>query len=380
MNKIDFKNIDFKSILEQLKTYLWKKSNVKISQKQKIEFFDSLYNLINSWIPITNSLSIMTLQTKDKNIKNLIQTLLKDLSKWKKLQESFKDFPKIFNHFDVYIIKMWEITWKLADALDIVKTREEKNKELKSKIIWALIYPMIIVSLSISMIIWFMVFVIPRVQKMYVDARVNLPPLTQKVIDTADFLKNNWIYLALWLVILIYFLIKFKTNKKTKYYYDKAFLDIPLFWWLVRKKVLSIFANTLWVLLQNWIMINEALDIAKKSVENDYYEKKVDEMIVWLNEWVPLSELMWITKITSWKEDEYFPIEISSVVKIWEQTWKLPSLLIKIANKYNKEIDVIVKNLSTVIEPVVIVIVGWIVWTMVLAILLPFFNMVNVVK
>ena len=126
-------------------------------------------------------------------------------------------------------------------------------------------------------------------------------------------------------------------------------------------------------------MINEALDIAKKSVENDYYEKKVDEMIVWLNEWVQLSELMWITKITSWKEDEYFPIEISSVVKIWEQTWKLPSLLIKIANKYNKEIDVIVKNLSTVIEPVVIVIVGWIVWTMVLAILLPFFNMVNVV-
>jgi type IV pilus assembly protein PilC len=98
-----------------------------------------------------------------------------------------------------------------------------------------------------------------------------------------------------------------------------------------------------------------------------------------LNEWIAMSELLWIWKIRSWKEDDFFPIEIASIVKIWEQTWKLPDLLIKIASKYNKEIDVIVKWLSTAIEPVVIIWVWCIVWTMIMAILLPFFNMVNVI-
>jgi type IV pilus assembly protein PilC len=88
---------------------------------------------------------------------------------------------------------------------------------------------------------------------------------------------------------------------------------------------------------------------------------------------------MWIRKLKEWKDDEYFPIELASIVKIWEQTWKLPSLLIRISNKFNKEIDVIVKWLSTVIEPIVIIFVWIVVWTMVMAILLPFFNMVNVI-
>ena len=379
MQKIDFKKLDFKLIINNFKDNLKAKKVQKINQKTKIDFFDSVFSLINSWIPITNSLSIMMYQAKDKTLKDLLWVLLRDLSKWKKLQDSFKDYPKIFSNFDIYIIKMWEVTWKLANSLEIIRDREEKNKDLKSKILSALIYPIIIIILSISMIVWFMVFVIPKVEKMYVDARVNLPSLTQNVINTANFLKENWIYLIAIIFILVLILSSLRHHKKTKYYFDKAFINIPFFGNLIKKKTLAIFSNTLWVLLSNWIMINEALEIAKKSVDNDYYERRIDEMCVLLNEWIPLSDLMWINKLKDWLEDKYFPLELASIVKIWEQTWKLPSLLVKISNKYNKEIDVIVKNLSTVIEPLVIVVVGWIVWTMVMAILLPFFNMVNVV-
>jgi len=89
--------------------------------------------------------------------------------------------------------------------------------------------------------------------------------------------------------------------------------------------------------------------------------------------------MMWIKEITSWKENPYFPVELSSIVKIWEQTWRLPELLLKISNKFKKEIDNIVKNLATAIEPLVIVIVWIIVWILIMAIMLPFFNMVNVI-
>lgn len=374
-----WKNFNLKDFISDIKFKLTNKSSLKLSQKQKINFFDSLYNLINSWIPITNSLSIILFQTKDKNVKFLLETISKDISKWKKLEEILRNFDKIFSNFDIYMIKMWEVTWKLSTSFETIRDREEKNAELKSKVIWALIYPSIIITLSISMIIGFMLFVIPRVQKMYSDARVNLPWLTQKVIDISEFLQTNYLLLILLIIAIIFWLITFKRNPKTKIYADEWILKIPVFWWLIKKKILAIFSNTFWTLLQNWIMINEALDISKKSLDNAYYEKRLDEIIIELNEWIPLSELMWIRKLKEWTQDPYFPVELASIVKIWEQTWKLPSLLIKISIKFNKEVDVIVKWLSNVIEPVVIIFVWAIVWTMIMAILLPFFNMVNVV-
>lgn len=373
------KNLNSKQLIEDFKLRLTRKWVIKLSQKQKINFFDSLYNLINSGIPITNSLSIMLFQTKDKNLKILLQTLSKDISKWKKLEESLKQFWNVFSNFDIYMVKMWEVTWKLANSFEAIRDREEKNAELKSKIIGALIYPAIIVTLSISMIIWFMTFVIPRVQKMYEDARVNLPSLTQHVIDISEFIQTNYLYLILGLFIIGYSLVEFKRNSKTKILADELTLKIPLFGPLIRKKILAIFSHTFGTLLQNGIMINEALSISKKSLDNAYYEKRLDEMVVLLNEWIQLSELMWIKKLKEGIDDPYFPIELASIVKIWEQTGKLPPLLIKISVKFNKEIDVIVKWLSTAIEPIVIIFVWAIVGTMIMAILLPFFNMVNVV-
>ena len=363
---------------ENIKKFFHFPESISISQKQKIQLFDSLYNLINSGIPITNSLSILLFQTKNKDIKYVLETTLKDISKWKKMEDCLKNFPKSFNNFDIYMVRMWEVTGKVAQALETIKEREEKNAELKTKVIWALIYPAIIVSLSIAMIIGFMLFVIPRVQKMYADAKVSLPDLTQNVIDASVFLQENYILLMALLIITIVWIMTFKKHPVTQIYYDYLVLKIPIFWPLMRKKILAIFSHTLGTLLQNGIMINEALDITKKSLDNIYYEKRIEHIWEELSEWIALSESMWIKKLKDSLEDPYFPLELASIVKIWEQTGKLPNLLIKISQKFNKEIDIIVKGLSTAIEPIVIIAVGAIVGTMVMAILLPFFNMVNV--
>jgi len=354
-------------------------TNIKISSKEKIIFLEQLSNLLNSWIPIINSFKIMSYQTKDKKIKNIIEIFLKNINKWLSIEEIAKLFPKIFNQFDISIIKMWEVTWKLWESIDLIKEKEEKTKELKWKIIWALIYPIVIVILSISMIVVFMVYVIPKVQKMYKDSKVNLPSLTQHVIDTSKFLQNNISYILLTIFIFIILLILFKTNKKTKIYWDKFMINIPIFWSLIRKKILALFAWNLWILLDRWVIINQALEISSKTLENDYYQKEINNIISWISSWKELSSMMWINEIQSWKENKFFPIELSSIIKIWEQTWNLPKLLQKISNKYKKEIDNIIKNLSTAIEPIVIIWVWIIVWVLIMAIMLPFFNMVNVI-
>lgn len=374
--------MSFKELINNLKNRE-KKLNVKmkISMKEKINFLEQISSLINSWIPITNTLSIILLQSKNPNIKSLVSHLLDNINKWVSLKDSLKPFSKIFTQFDISIIEMWEMTGKLWDSIDVIREKEEKNHDLNTKIKWALTYPIIIIILSFGMILVFMLYVIPKIQDMYSDAKVNLPWLTQTVIDISKFLQENIILLVIWLIIFIILFTTFKNHKKTKIIFDKYILRLPLFWPLIKRKILSIFSRTLWTLLTSWVLINKSLEIAKTTLDNDYYEKELDEVILWVSKWTALSELMWIWDLEQewWKENDYFPIELASIVKIWEQTWKLSSLLLRISAKFNKEVDTTVKNLSTAIEPIVILWVWIIIWTLIMAIMLPFFNMVNVI-
>lgn len=356
-----------------------KNKNIKISTKEKLNFLESFSNLLNSWIPISNALKIIQYQTKNPNSKILIEVLEINISKWVSLEESFIQFPKIFNNFDISLIKMWEVTGQLWDVIETIKNKEEKSKELKSKVVWALIYPIVIMSLATIMIWIFMVFVIPKITDMYKDAKVNLPGLTQSVINFSEFLQEKYYLIIIFFIIFVALVKVFKTNKKTKIYWDRFTLTFPIFWTLIRKKILALFTSSMWILLSQWVMINDALKITAWALENDYYEKEIIKIADSISTWKNLSEEMWINLISKKKESPYFPIELSSVVKIWEQTGKMPELLSRISLKFNKEIDNLIKNLATAIEPIVIMAVWWIVWTIIMAVMLPFFNMVNVI-
>ena len=353
--------------------------NISLSSKDKISLLEQLSNLLNSWIPLMNSFKIIMYQTKDKKLKIFYQNIVKDLNKWNSLKDIFKKYKNIFNIFDISIIEMWELTWKLWDSIETIKTKEEKSKELKSKIIWALIYPMVIVTLSIWMILVFMIYVIPKITDMYKDAKVNLPALTQTVIDISDFLQKNIIAIVIWIIVFIIMFIIFKKHPKTKIYFDRAILHLPIFWPLIQKKILSLFTSSLSILLSSGVIINKSLEISSRALDNDYYEKDLKNVIKNVSMWKTLSSCMWIDEIQTWKENFLYPIELASVVKIWEETWKLAPLLRKISLKYTKQIDELVKWMQTAIEPLVIVIVWWIIWTLIMAIMLPFFNMVNVI-
>jgi len=353
--------------------------NITISSKDKINLLEQLSNLLNSGIPLMNSFKIIMYQTRNKKIKLLYKTMIDNLNKWDSLKEVFQKYKNIFNIFDLSIIEMWELTWKLWDSIETIKIKEEKSKELKSKIIWALIYPMVIVTLSIGMILVFMIYVIPKITDMYKDAKVNLPSLTQHVINISDFLQKNVFEIIIWIILFIVIFITFKKHPKTKIYFDRVILHLPIFWPLIQKKILSLFTWSLSILLSSWVIINKSLEISSRALDNDYYEKELKKMISNVSMWKTLSWCMWIDEIQTWKENFLFPIELASVVKIWEETWKLAHLLKRISEKYNKQIDELVKWMQTAIEPLVIVIVWWIIWTLIMAIMLPFFNMVNVI-
>lgn len=371
--------LKFQVYITQIKDKFSENSGLKISTKDKIMFLDQLSNLINSGIPLTNALKILSYQTRQKSLKTLISDTIEQMNTGRSLGESFKKYSKIFNNFDLAILQMWEATGKIWDSINIIRDKEEKNKELKGKIIGALVYPMVIITLSIGMIGVFMIYVIPKIKKMYKDAKVNLPDLTQNVIAISEFIQENLWYIIIALIVFIVAIISFKTHSRTKIYWDHFVIKIPLFGKLIQKKTLALFASSMWTLLESGVIINESLKISSAALDNKYYEKELSRILVEVSRWVELSELMGVGEITSGKQNPYFPIALSSVVKIWEQTGKMPSLLIKVSVQFNKEIDDIVKNIQTAIEPMVIIWVWGIIWTLIMAIMLPFFNMVNVI-
>jgi type IV pilus assembly protein PilC len=369
-------NISFSKIQEFTKVL--SRSFTKIKTKEKINFFEQLWNLLNSWIPITNALKIISYQTKGKAIKNVIEKILDNTNKGIGLKESALSMRYMFSDFDIAIIDMGEITGKLWKSIETIQAKEEKNQELKSKILAALVYPIIIISLSIGMIGVFMIYVIPKIEKMYKDAKVNLPEITQVVIGISQFLQAYYLYILLFIMILIFGLKTLKKNPKFRLQYDKYILFVPLFWPLIRKKILTLFATSLWTLLESGIIINKALEVSTQALENSYYQKELLKVNEGISKGQELSELLWINDLAHWKENPLFPIELASIVKIGEQTGKLSELLQKIAHKFEKEMDGTIKNIQVSIEPLVIVGVGIIIWTIILAIMLPFFNMVNV--
>ncbi len=350
----------------------------KLWIKEKINFLDQFSSLINSWIPITSAIQIINYQTKNKRLKTILKSFSEELNSWDNLREVFSKFPTTFEFFDLSIIEMGELTWKIWDSIDVIKNKEEKNREIKSKILWALMYPMIIISLSLVMIITFITYVIPKITEMYKDARVNLPSLTQRVINLSDFLQKNIFYIVIWIISFLVLFWYFKKNKKTKIYFDNATLHVPIFWTLIKKKILAMFTFSLWTLLKNWVIINKSLEISAWTVDNDCYKIEIKKILNWISSWEDFSKMLWIDNIKDWIENPFFPIELASAVKIWEQTGRLSELLLKFSIKYNRDIDDTVKILATAIEPLVIVFVWIIIWTLIMAVLLPFFNMVNV--
>lgn len=353
-------------------------NSLSLSLKDKINFLDQFGSLLHSWIPVTNALKIIMYQTRQEKKRQFIEHIIEQINAGASLKEAAEMYKNTFSKFDVAIIEMGEVSGKLGDAIETIKNKEEKNKEIKGKIVGALIYPMVIVTLATMMVLVFMIYVIPKIQKMYKDAKVNLPGLTDFVIQTSNFLQENIVWIVIWMMATIAGIIMFKKHPKTKIYFDICILHVPLFGSLVKKKILSLFTSSLGTLLSNGIIINESLKISSGAVENDYYEREINKLIDGISKGVELSELMGVSEIQSGKENFLFPIELSSIVKIWESTGTLSELLLKISKKYNREIDDIVKNLSTAIEPLVIVGVGLIVGTIIMAIMLPFFNMVNV--
>lgn len=390
----NFENKDFLILMQKAQKWLKNKKNKKkwlnieitlfntASKKEVWQFINKLSIFINSGLDIKWALSILVKQIKNPYLKKIRNEIKVNIDYWIWISETMAQYPKVFDNLLVALISVWEKTWNLWKILAEMDKKMLEDIELKSKVKWALIYPVILLVLTFWMVTFMMVFIIPKITESFSQTWTELPALTQVVINISNFFRYKWYILiggVFWLFVF------FKLFKKTYFwelFLGKIAINLPVFWYIVKQSNVIYFINSFSLLMESWVLLLEALKTSSQVVTNIHYKKEIVRIKNEVENWLTISKSLWLNLEydTSVYINKLFPEEFAYIVNTWEETWTLARSLKKIWLNYSNELKRYIWNLATMLEPFIIVIVWFLVWTIVIAIMLPFFKLWEIAK
>ena len=341
----------------------------RITTKDKVVFTRQLATLIGAGLPLSQSLHTTMEQTQNKQLQSVVQEIIADVEGGKSLSISFAKHPTVFDGVFISLISAGELSGTLDESLQRVANQQEKDAATMSKIKGALTYP-IIVLVVIGAVLAFMLFtVVPQVQKLYKDLHKTLPFLTQIMVTAADILLHFWWIVIIVVAISVYFLLQFLKTEAGIRFKDEFKLRAPIFGNMIRKLYMARFSRTGQTLLATGVSMLDMLRVTSVAVNNTVVAKSIDRAAEKVKGGKALSAAL-----------EPEPIIMSLVpqmIKIGEQSGRIDEMLGKVAQVYEDELDEQIKNISTAIEPILMVVLAVVAGGMVGAILLPIYGLVN---
>ncbi len=347
--------------------FLTKLNNIFMSfQKMKIRdkviFYRLLSVMLDSWMTIIKALSILEKQEKNKSTKLMYQDFLIKLKEWKSFSECMEKYSISFTESETGMVRSWEKTWKLNDVLLSIADQIEKISSIMWKLKGALIYPAIIMVVVMWVIIVMMVFVVPKLLEIF-ENKDALPASTKLLIAISDFLLSYWWTLVIWIFISYIFLAVWIQTEEWKFYFDKFKLNIPKFWLLYQKYILSKFARVFSNLIASWVSIVESLRIVSGSLSNEIYRQRILLLMEDVKTWIKIRE--------SIDSDPLFPDMMVQMIQVWEQTATLDKTIVKVADFYDEQFTLTVSTINKLIEPLIIVFLAVTVWFIAISIMQP---------
>jgi len=362
------------SLSDKINNYLANMQSLKV--KDKVVFYRLTATMLNAWISLMKSIQILEKQEKNPVMKNVLQKFYNELKWWKWLSECFAMFPKNFSDAEIWIIESWEKTWRLNQAMTSLADQIEKLASMNWKLKWAMMYPLMVIFVVVWVIFVMMIMIVPKLLEIFwydpwlpIDATINveamakLPASTNLLIKTSNFFTSYWYLLIGWAFWLMSFINIWKRTPSWMYNYDKIMLKIPVFWDINQKMVLSKFARVLSSLIEWWVSIVEWLRITSEAVWNEVYRQRIMLLRDDVKQWLKIRESL------EW--DPLFPEIMVQMVQVWEQTAKLWSIIIKVADFYDEEVDNVIWTINKLLEPFIIVFMAIVVWWIAVAIMQP---------
>ena len=347
------------------------KTNIVLFQRKTIKakvlmiFTRQLATLIDSGLPLLRSLNVLAKQEPDAVLKNTINKLADAVQGGNTFSDALALHPRIFNDLYVNMVKAGEVGGVLELVLNRLAEFQEKAAKIKNKVVAAMVYPVIVITLAMAIMAFLLVFIVPKFEAVFHDMLGDkpLPAVTRFVINASNTLQNHWLIVIGVLVAIVAGYRFMNGIKPGRYAIDRSKLHLPLFGNLNRKTAISRFSRTLGTLVTSGVPILQALNITRETAGNMVIARAISQVHDSVKEGESIVQPLEASGV--------FPPMVISMVDVGEETGQLPEMLLKIADVYDDEVDNAVAGLTAALEPLMIVFLAVIVGTIVLALFMP---------
>lgn len=344
----------------------------KVKTKDIAIFCRQFYTMLNAGVTLVNCIDILKTQTVNKKLRKTINLVYDDLQKGQTLSESLNKYPDIFPELFINMVEAGELSGNLDVIMDRMAIHFEKENKIKNKVKGAMVYPMVLGILSIVVVVFLLVVVMPTFVSMFEGSGVILPLPTRILLNISDGIKNYWYIIIFIGSILFYLLDKYLKTDRLKYIVDSIKFRIPIIGNNTEKVITSRFTRTLSTLLSSGVPLMKALEIVSKIVGNKVASEGILNAKEELRKGIDLA--------TPIEEIGIFSPMVISMIKIGEQSGSLDEILEKTADFYDEEVETSLKKLTTMLEPLMIVVMALVIGAIVIAMVLPMFDMINTIN
>jgi len=339
----------------------------KVTNKDIVIFTRQFSTMIDAGLPLLQGLTILADQAENRTFKRILKEIVKDVEGGSSLAEAMGKHPKIFDSLFVNLIAAGEVGGILDTILQRLAAYIEKAERLKSKIKGAMTYPIIVVAIAIIVIAVIMIFVIPVFQDMFSSFGKSLPVPTQIVVAISEFTTENILYMIGALILFVFLFKKYRGTARGRKTTDTLSLKLPVFGPLLKKVAVARFSRTLGTMIKSGVPIITALEIVARTSGNVVLEEVVLDVRSSIAEGQPIADPL--------SENDIFPNMVVQMIAVGEATGALDSMLEKIADFYDDEVDVAVEAMTAMLEPLHMVFLGGAIGGLVIAMYLPIFGM-----
>jgi type IV pilus assembly protein PilC len=343
----------------------------KVKSKILMVFTRQLATLVEAGLPLLKSLNVLVKQERDKLMKNTIIKVADSVQSGSTFSDALALHPRIFNDLYVNMVRAGEVGGVLELVLTRLSEFQEKAAKIKNKIVAAMVYPGIVMTMALGIMTFLLIFIVPRFELIFHDLLGDkpLPPVTRFVIGASGFMQHHGLIL-LGVVVAIVTLYKFiRRTRQGRLVIDNFKLRMPLFGNLNRKTAISRFARTLGTLVTSGVPILQALNITRETAGNAAIARAISHVHDSVKEGESIVQPLEASRV--------FPPMVVSMVDVGEETGKLPEMLLKVADVYDDEVDNAVVALTSALEPIMIVFLAVVVGTIVLALFTPLISIIT---
>lgn len=351
---------------------------VRVKPKNLMIFTRQLATLIDSGLPLVRSLTVLEKQEPNPLLKVTVNNLAESVQSGSTFSESLAQHPKIFNKLYVNMVKAGELGGVLEVVLKRLAEYQEKAQKLKNKIVSAMVYPVIVMFIAVAIMVFLMIFIVPKFKTMFTESNQVLPLISRIVFGTSEFCLNrpfilpNIVYLFIAGFVVVLFFNMWGKTKGGRVAIDGMKLKMPVMGDIQRKSAVSRFSRTLGTLVTSGVPILQALNITRDTAGNVVISTAIDKV----HEAVKEGESI----VTPLQASGVFPNMVISMVDVGEETGQLPEMLLKVADVYDDEVDNAVTALTSILEPIMIVVLALVVGSVVFALFLPLIKMVSTLQ